>query len=242
MSATQLPFPNQSATGADGGSDPSSQSPTRLARWLNRFRVRCSAERCPNRGSLFPSWLRASSGLHFEGRWYCEPSCIEPVLEFRLRNLLSGFVAQKNKNHRLPIGLLLVDRGVVSADQLRDALRSQRKSAGCGRIGQWLLRMGAVTEHQVAAALAQQWGCPLFPLDYQTAHPSWSNLVPLPLLDSSKAVAAHASADSRVVHLAFGERIDHHLLYAVEQMLDCRTVACVAPESKVLQFLTYWRR
>jgi len=103
-------------------------------------------------------------------------------------------------------------------------------------------RGGTAEQIAAAAALAQQWGCPLFPLDHQTAHPAWSSLVPLPLLDSARAVPAHASPDGRVVHLAFGERIDHQLLYAVEHMLACRTVACVAPETKIIQFLTYWRR
>jgi hypothetical protein len=133
-------------------------------------------------------------------------------------------------------------RGAISLEQLREALRLQREAGGAGRLGDWLNQMGAVREPHLAAALAQQWGCPVYPLDHQTAHPSWSGLVPLALLDSSRAVPAHVSSDGRVLHLAFGERLDHTLLYAIEQMLDCRTVACVAPQAKVAEFLRYWRR
>jgi Type II secretion system (T2SS), protein E, N-terminal domain len=210
--------------------------------WWSRFAARCSADLCPNRGKLWPSWLRMEHGLYFDGRWYCEPSCAEPVLEFRIRQLLSGFVTHKTKNHRLPLGLLLVHRGLISSDQLRQVLRSQRENPGAPRIGQLLRNTGVLSEDQLASALAQQWGYPLFPLDHQTAHPAWSSLVPLPLLDAALAVPAHASPDTRVLHLAFGERIDHPLLYAIEHMLGCRTVPCVAAESKIIQFLAYWRR
>ncbi|HZW05271.1 MAG TPA: hypothetical protein VFF58_00045 [Candidatus Nitrosotalea sp.] len=210
--------------------------------WWVRLGARCSAPDCPHRGKLWPAWLRRAPGTFFEARWYCDPACMEGALEFRLRNLLSGFAAQKSKSHRIPLGLLLVERGVISSGQLREALQLQRESAGAGRIGDWLQQMGLVHEQQLAAALAQQWSCPLFPLDYRTAHHSWTSLVPLPLLDSSRAAPAHASPDGRVIHLAFGERIDHSLLYAVEHMLDCRTLACVAPEPRVAEFLTYWRR
>src|SRR5205814_940014 len=138
--------------------------------------------------------------------------------------------------------LLLVQRGVISADQLRNVLRSQRETLDARRIGQLFRDAGMLNEEQLAAALAQQWGYPLFPLDYQKAHPAWSSLLPLPLLDAARAVPAHASTDTRVLHLAFSERIDHPLLYAIEHMLNCRTVPCVAAENKISQFLAYWRR
>ena len=216
-------------------------APLRTAWWV-RFGSYCSAPDCPHRGKLWPAWLLMRRGIVFEARWYCDTSCVEAALEFRIRNLLSGFVAQRPKNYRLPIGLLLVDRGVIVPEQLREALRLQREAVGAGRIGEWLLHMGAINDQQLAGVLAQQWSCPLFPLDYRTAHHFWTGLVPLPLLDSARAVTAHASPDGRVLHLAFGERLDRPLLYAIEQMLDCRTIACVASEAKIAEFLGYWRR
>jgi hypothetical protein len=48
-----------------------------------------------------------------------------------------------------------------------------------------------------------------------------------------RAVPAHLSLDGRILHVAFSERVDHTTLYALERMLDCRTVACVASEGAV---------
>jgi hypothetical protein len=209
--------------------------------WRERLTLHCAAAECPYRGKLWPSWFRKLGGVWFEGHWYCEAGCLKPLLEFRLFHLLSGFVAQRTRTYRQPLGLLLVDRGVISPEQLREALRLQR-NAGEGRLGDWFRQMGTVDEQQLTAALGQQWGCPVFPIDQQTPHPSWSGLLPLPLLESARTVPAHASLDGRVLHLCFGDRVDHLLLYAIEHMLGCRTVACVGSETKIAAFLGQLRR
>jgi hypothetical protein len=210
-------------------------------KWWVRFAVSCAAAQCPYRKKLWPPWLRKLRGVRFEGRWYCEAECLKPLLEFRLLHLLSGFAPQKTRSHRLPLGLLLINRGAISAEQLREGLRKQR-DAGGGRLGDWFRQMGAVDEQQLTAALGQQWGCPVFPLEQQTPNPAWSGLLPLPLLESARTVPVHASLDGRVLHLCFGDHLDHPLLYAVELMLGCRTVACVASEAKIDSFLRQLRR
>src|SRR5207245_10636577 len=80
------------------------------------------------------------------------------------------------------------------------------------------------------------------PLDLQPAKLSWGGLLPIPLLESAGAVPAHASPDGRLLHLAFADRVDHTFLYAVEQMLGCRTVACVATASAIARLLDQLRR
>jgi hypothetical protein len=210
-------------------------------KWWARFTTHCAGSNCPREGKFWPYWLRRPSGVEHEGRWYCSRTCFEPVLAGRVHTLLLSFQAEKPRAHRLPIGLLLVNRGMISPSLLREALRCQRE-AGHGRIGDWLCHNGFLTTHQLTAALAQQWGCPVFPLENQSAPALWSDLIPLPLLESAAAVPAYASLDSRILHIAFGERVDHTLLYAVEQMLPCRTFPCVAPAPSVQTQLEHFRK
>src|ERR1700731_4137552 len=139
--------------------------------WWKPWAGRCAAAGCLRRGKLWPSWLHTSSRVLFEGRWYCEPRCFNSLLESRVSYLLSGFRARKAKLHRLPIGLLLISRGVISSEHLRHALRLQRETA-TGRLGEWFCRMGVVGEEHIAAALVQQWGCAVFPLDNDMTNPS----------------------------------------------------------------------
>ena len=209
--------------------------------WWLRLTARCAGAACPKRAKHWPYWLDKSKGADFEGRWYCGRACLEAVLVGRLHTLLSTSQIEKPRSHRIPIGLLLVDRGVISVAQLREALRRQR-DAGHGRLGDWLQETANLSPQQLTVALGQQWGCPLFPLEQQAVSVATSDLVPLPLLKSASAVPAYASADGRTLHLAFCDRVDHTLLYAVEQMLLCRTFPCVAPAATIHSQLEQFAR
>lgn len=212
----------------------------RRKKWWERLSSRCAGPACPYRDKLWPAWLRHTSGVEFDARWYCEVGCLKPVLVQQVQQLLSRFLYERPRIHRLPIGLLLVNRSVITQDQLRAALRLQRE-AGRGKLGDWLRQLDMADENQITAALAQQWGCPVFPLDQLAAFLISSQLLPLPLLESAGAVPAYTSPDGQVLHLAFGERIDHTALYAIEQMLGCHTVACAANESTISTVLAQFR-
>lgn len=213
----------------------------RLVRWRDHLVLSCAGESCPRRNRFWPGWVRKSLALEFETRWYCNAACLQPALIRRLHVLLTIPVSDKPRNHRIPLGLLLVRSGVLRQDCLREALRLQR-AKGRGRLGDWLREMGAVTDQQIAAALAQQWGCPVYPLDRRPPAPSQSTLLPLPLLEAAHAFAAHSNPASGALHLAFADRLDHTTLYAVEQMLGCRVIACVAAESAIDRELAWIRR
>ncbi len=225
------------STEAENSADWNSRRKT----WWLRISSHCAGPDCPRLGKLWPSRFHKSDGVDFEGRWYCSRGCLEAVLACRVHSLLSTFHLERPRAHRFPIGLLLVNRGVISHAQLREAIRLQRE-AGHGRLGDWLRQTADLTAQQLTAALGQQWGCPVFPLEHQSAPVSWNDLIPLPLLESSAAVPVYASADGRTLHLAFGERVDHTMLYAVERMLLCRTFPCVANGSAVQTKLEQFRR
>jgi hypothetical protein len=214
----------------------------RSAKWRALMIIpRCAGTECPRRGRFWPLQFAKTSGVLFESRWYCSVACLQGLLAVRLHDLLSGFTPEPSRTYRVPIGLLLVNRGTISHEQLREALRRQR-AAGHGRLGEWLRRMDVIVDQQLTTALGQQWGCPVFPLERQPFHSANGNLVPLALFESACAVPAHVSPDARTVHLAFGDRLDFTTLYAVERMLDCRTIACVATESSVRKLLYELRR
>jgi type IV pilus assembly protein PilB len=70
------------------------------------------------------------------------------------------------------IGAILCKQGAVSAGELDAALSEQRRSGL--RLGETLLSLQAVSEEQVARALAEQWGYPYLDL---AAHPPLSEAV-----------------------------------------------------------------
>ena len=192
----------------------------------------CELRPCLHRGWLWHGIRWRKTGVYLQQRWYCSLECFERALSEMLAQQRDATGLPKYRSHRVPLGLVLLSLGVIRADQLRAALQAQLES-GRGQIGEWLGRLGAVTEREVTAGLATQWSCPVFPLERYRTFLEYADIVPLPILETCRAVAVHWSPASRRLHMAFADGIDYTVLYAIEQMLEFRTEPCLATKSAV---------
>lgn len=148
--------------------------------------------------------------------------CVERALAEALGRLRT--IPKRAAAHRVPLGLLLLSREQLTAEQLRQALAAQ-SAAGRGRIGEWLLGLGFVSDVQITAALARQWSCPVLPglvLDSSRVPQ-----LPLCLLESFGMAPVDYVSSTATLHMAFAEGIDYAVLYAIEQMLGCHTEPCL---------------
>ncbi len=134
--------------------------------------------------------------------------------------------------HRIPLGLLLLSRQHLTVEQLQAALETQRRS-GRGKIGEWLQALGFVDEQQVTAALARQWSCPVLRANTLVLRPRCIPQIPLTLLERLTMIPVDYVVSTSTLHMAFGEGIDYSVLYAIEQMIKCRTEPCMAAPSFV---------
>lgn len=173
------------------------------------------------------------------GAWYCRAECLELAL---LESLARGDSAPRAavRPHRIPLGLLLLSRQQLTAEQLRTALEAQRTAergqAGSERkIGAWLQELGFANELQITAALARQWSCPVlrcgadraaggqFPVVFSAKFRG----IPFPLLESFQMMPVELIEATGTLLVAFSEGIDYTMLVAIEQMLGYRTEACL---------------
>jgi len=184
-------------------------------------------------------WLRLrrrSPGVRMQGAWYCRAECLERAVAEFLARLRPAFRHNPTASHRVPLGLLLLSRQQLTAEQLRTALQAQR-AAGRGKMGEWLQQLGFVTQPQVTAALARQWSCPV--LIAGPGELGASRLPPIPalLLESFQMIPVELVEATGTLLMAFSEGIDYTVLYAVEQMLGCHTEACLVFPSILQQGL-----
>jgi hypothetical protein len=208
---------------------------------FDRFLQKCAHAACQQRGKVWPGWLRRPEGAEFQSRWYCSPACVGEAAESEFLRLFQEFRPEKRKAHRIPLGLLLVSRGAITSEQLREAVQLQQE-ARQGKLGFWLRQIGAINEADLVTALGMQWGCPVFPLERHHAYLQCGALVPFPLLEAARVLPVHFAPGNKLLYLAFADRIDHSLLYAVEQMLGCHTAPSVAGESAVGEALEHIHR
>jgi hypothetical protein len=175
-----------------------------------------------------------------QGAWYCRAECLELALLEFLGRTSSAPRRAAARPHRIPLGLLLLSRQQLTAEQLRIGLEAQRAGGrGQGgserKIGAWLQELGFATELQITAALARQWSCPVLRTGADSAPGGHSphNLsknsrgIPVPLLESFQMMPVELVEATGTLLMAFGEGIDYTVLVAIEEMLGYRTEACL---------------
>jgi hypothetical protein len=167
--------------------------------------------------------------IRLRGSSYCAPQCFEKAASECFSDACSSIGAAAAVQHRVPLGLLMLSRGHITHPQLQAALEAQR-AAGHRRLGEWLEELGFATEPQVTAALGLQWACPVLvsraPHDF-----ACGRLLPYRLLERLRILPVQFVAATRTFYVAFCDGIDYTALYAIEQMLDCRTQACLIGRS-----------
>jgi hypothetical protein len=123
----------------------------------------------------------------------------------------------------------MLSRGELTSQQLQQALEGQRKT-GTGRIGEWLQQLGYARDVTVAAALASQWSCPVIKTVPAAVG---SCTIPFYLLKHFAMAPVHFSSDRLMLHMAFADKIEHRALFAIEQMMKCKTEACLTTRTEI---------
>ncbi len=198
-------------------------------------------------GSLFPhcanpacssGWIRlwrSRTVPGFEGRWACSAECMEELVAAAVRREMDGGDRMPAPwNHRVPMGLMLVEQGQITPKQLQAALEVQRQAAETGgetaRLGEWLLRSGLLSEPALTRALSAQWNCPVLSLEgFQAAE--MAATLPRFFSEAFGAVPVR-SPGGRLLYVAFSGRVDRSLTYALERMTGLRVAAGIAGETE----------
>lgn len=188
--------------------------------------------RCANSGCR-SGWIhlfRKRSIPVFEGGWTCSPQCTEALLKAALHRELNGRrPAHETHHHRIPLGLLMMEQGWITSKQLRVALDAQ-KSAGAGRLGDWLVQQHTTDEATVTRALGLQWSCPV--LSAELADPAaLTSLMPRLFLDAFGVLPLRVAAD-KLLYLGFEQSPDPVLTFAVGQMMGMRVESAIVPSSQ----------
>jgi hypothetical protein len=198
---------------------------------------RCGLLNCPGPKALWRRIWTRNRGIRFNGVLYCHSQCLESAVGQALLRVQNQ-TSTPPPASRMPLGLLMVARGKLTYDQVSAALAAQKES-GTGNIGEWFEKLGFLTEQEVTGALALQWGCPVSSsLEFDpTCH-----RLPLAILESFLMWPLHYVSATNTQYVAFGRRVDHAALYAIEKMVGCRVQPCVAPGKVIASRIERWRQ
>jgi hypothetical protein len=202
-------------------------SGTRLGTGLGGLLSTCANPEC---GSGWLHLLRSRSGPVFEGGWNCSAGCTVARMQAAVRRELEGRSGESiTHRHRVPLGLVMLEQGWVTAEQLRKALEAQ-KTAGQGRLGKWLMRQQGISEQLVTRALSLQWSCPVLVLEHHDPL-AMAPVLPRLFVEAYGALPLRLAA-GQILYLGFEERLDPVVALAIERMLGLHVETGVVPGSQ----------
>jgi len=195
-----------------------------IARVLSKWR---DLPGCANPGCATKPLIQAVSkrniGIRLFEQWFCSPDCFESGARHKIVELLSARDKhEKPPTLRMPLGLLLLSREILSHEQLKIALDRQRASGA--NFGDVVQELGFATQQQVTAAVAAQWACPVFSLGDRPL-PAEVH-IPRCLLELYGMLPVHFSQIGSRLMVGFVTRVQHHILYTIERMTSCTAAPC----------------
>jgi hypothetical protein len=200
--------------------------PRFLSNWQT-WKPQCTSSTCSSK-TLFQTITRRNRGMKVDDQWYCQ-DCIEPSVQAKILELMtSQGRAVRAHSSRIPLGLLLLQRGILTAEQLRIALDRHRLTEV--NFGDVVQQLGFATGEQVTAAVAAQWACPVFCLGDRQLE--LGVRIPHLLLEMYGMLPVHFVESERRLLIAFVTGVQHQMLYTIGQMTSCTVAPCFITASE----------
>lgn len=129
------------------------------------------------------------------------------------------------------IGELLVERKVVTPEQLQEALKLQQAKGGL--LGQILVGMGYATEEAVAQAVTAQYGFPYLPLKSYAIDPELLRLIPENVARQYCLVPVDHIGDTLTIAMA--DPLDPRVIEDIEMLSRCSVQIFVSTVTEVME-------
>lgn len=129
------------------------------------------------------------------------------------------------------LGELLMERKVITSDQLHEGLKVQQSKGGL--LGQILVSLGYATEEAIAQALTAQYGFPYLPLKHYTIEGELIRLIPENVARQYCLVAVDRIGDTLTVAMA--DPLNSNAVEDIEMLTHCSVQIFVSTMSDVAE-------
>lgn len=200
----------------------------------------CYRKECTRIRSDFSLFLNRRQPPRYDGNTFCSESCMLTFFEKELSDKWRR--QQYEKNRKIPrpkLGTILMQTAFITREQLEEAVTLQARAQE-GRLGEWLLRLGYVEEHQITAALARQYGLPLINLKRSEAKSDAVRLIPGMVAKCSRVLPVGFDDDRESLRIAVSAPVNFNSQEAIRRMVRKGIVAYIGDQSAIQQLLEEW--
>lgn len=116
-----------------------------------------------------------------------------------------------------PLGELLIERGVITASQLEEALNVQKQKGGL--IGEIIVELGFAEEKDIAYSLSIQYGFPYIPLDNYEINSDVINIIPRQVVEQYCLMPLDKIGSTLMIAMA--DPLNFHAVEDIEYLTNC---------------------
>jgi hypothetical protein len=203
-------------------------------------RYQCHRKECTRIRSEFSIFLNRRRPPQYEGNVFCSDSCLLAFFESELNEKWRRQHSDKDRKIPRPkLGTILLQASSITRDQLDEAIRLQSQARE-GRLGEWLLRLGFVEEHQITTALAKQYGLPLINLRNSEANADAVRMIPGKVAKCSGMLPVGFDDGQAALRIAVNPPVNFNAQEAIRRMVRKGIVTYIGDQSAILQLLEQW--
>lgn len=136
-----------------------------------------------------------------------------------------------SKLTRKRLGELLINEGLITNEQLQEALKQQQKIGGL--LGEVLIKLGYVTEPDIAAALSTQFGLPYINAVNYTVTKDVFDLLPREFLLQNELIPLDKIGN--IVTIAVSGTLSEKVFEEIEKKTGCQIFVFVSTASQIKQ-------
>jgi hypothetical protein len=203
-------------------------------------KYQCYRKDCAKIRSDFSLFLNRRRPPRYEGNDFCSDACLRTHCEAELTEKWRKLQHDKSRTFPRPkLGTILMQTAYVTKQQVDEAIRLQSEKRE-GRIGEWLLRLGFVEEHQITAALAKQFGLPLINLKNAAAKTDAVRMIPGKIAKYSGLIPVGFDDSQTSLRVAVSAPVDFNAQEAIRKMVHKGIVTYIGDQSAIDRLLEQW--
>jgi len=130
---------------------------------------------------------------------------------------------------RKKIGELLIERKIISDEQLEHALQVQKENGGY--LSQHLIDLGFTSESDIARCLSSQYGFPYLPLDNYSIPPEVLEIIPFKLIKIYSVLPIDKVG--QVLTVAMADPLNDGLIEMLKQITNCNIEIFISTYSDI---------
>jgi len=129
------------------------------------------------------------------------------------------------------LGELLVTEGLITNEQIQEGLSEQQKSGGM--LGENLIKLGYITEMDIAGALSTQFGLPYIDATHCTIMKEVMDILPIEFMNQYQFVILDKIGS--VVTIAISSPLSEKIIDEIVKKTSCQVFAFVSTGSQIKQ-------